>query len=1203
MTSLLKTLVVRDPASDAQLLGRFVRDRDDAAFTELVRRHGPLVLGVCRRVIPDRHLADDAFQAAFVVLARKAESVQPDKLASWLYGVSYKVALRARTMAGRRAKHETLTATLPETPVPPDPVDDGVLDAEIANLPALYRDAVVLCELQGVSRHDAAKTLGILEGTLSSRLAKARKLLAVALARRGVTMPATLAVTTTVTLELCTATVRAAIGTLAPPLVATLANGVLRTMLLSKLKLTAVIGVFAAMLLSLGIGSITRPEEAIAAPVPLEAKDEGLIWLHHRKSGLLTAYSPDGKKEKEFTLKDGRRFLGITPDGQKIAFQGKNGKLPAENDNVALTVHLRDVNEETVGEDTGFSLNDGDVIIWSPDRKQAVRLRSDVVDNQIVHMHVLFDLASKKETKIELPANHYMRQWSADGKTWQLHEYVRADVRDANLPRYRMMSVPVGGGKPTPLCDNASLLWLDATGDGQTSIGFGHGHTNPANENEDATYRRWFRVNAKGEATLVKTFDEFDGIELRLAPNRQRVVCLGQTSAFDKPGNSTLLLYDPDGKNERKLVTIPHEGKPTTLLGWFPAKVAAKRIAPVPKEEPDDGMIWLLDPAKGELVGYTPGGKPARTVKLADGAIEPRYFLGITRDGQNAMFVGKDGKIADPAWESLLGRLRLSVHLRPLHSEGKPFDTGILYRPYDAFTTSPDGQHLYRRRDVSKLVGEEKRPEYAVTRFEATGKNPEAIDLPDRMRLREALPSGEFLLDEWNGETRAHRCAGGGKPVCVTADLNAENASYSPDGRSLLVTKVQVITKEKEEHYTLARVDPAGGKHERIDGFEGTAFLRGYWSPDGKRVVMQWHRTEAIGTENGKTFTRAGAGTVVVRSADGTGEKQLLALEDPGLDGLNGRSVTQGRHVLGWFPKKASTKPALKRIAPVPKAEPDMGLLWLHDTKAKKLIAKSPDGRTHQEIDLPEGDRFLGFTADGTKIFFAGKNGKVADADVAEGLTLHLRSDFVKPEGTDSGLGYQPDDFFVFSPDEKQIVRQRCHRFENAKPKFSHVLFDVATKKETKIDLPSDHQLMQWSADGKTWRVVKNVNEQWLSMPAGGGKLTPINDSGSFMWLDPSHDGKTYLASGDQAMFQVDAANGKTTKIAAFKNLEYVKAMWSPDGHRIGCMKYDFDSANNRRGDSHLLLFDADGKNEKELLTIKDDGQTTRFLGWYPTAK
>ena len=108
-------------------------------------------------------------------------------------------------------------------------------------------------------------------------------------------MPATLAVTTTVTLELCTATVRAATGTLAPPLVITLANGVLRTMLLSQLKLTAIVGVCAAMLLSLGIGSITRPEVAIAAPVPKVEKDEGLLWLHDTKAKKLIAKSPDGR--------------------------------------------------------------------------------------------------------------------------------------------------------------------------------------------------------------------------------------------------------------------------------------------------------------------------------------------------------------------------------------------------------------------------------------------------------------------------------------------------------------------------------------------------------------------------------------------------------------------------------------------------------------------------------------------------------------------------------------------------------------------------------------------------------------------------------------------------------------------------------------------------------------------------------------------
>ncbi len=1193
MSLLFKTYAVRDLATDAQLLGRFIRDRDDAAFTELVRRHGPLVLGVCRRVIPDRHLADDAFQAAFVVLARKAESVQPaEKLASWLYGVAHKVALRARTMAGRRAKHETLTANPPETAVRHDPIEeaDGVLDAEISNLPALYRDAVVLCELQGVSRYDAAKTLGILEGTLSSRLAKARKLLAVALTRRGVTLPATLAVSTTVTLELTTATVRAATGALAPATVTTLADGVIRMMLLAKLKLSAVVGICAAMLLGLGVGSVSRPEVAIAAPVAKAEKDEGLIWLQQPKSGLLTAYTPDGKKEKELTLKDCKRFIGLTPDGQKIAFRGKNGKLAAENENDGLTLHLRDVNEETKCEDTGFSIHDEDMIVWSPDCKQVVRLRSSEENKNFVIKHMLFDLGSKKETMIEVPENHSMMRFSADGKTWQLHEYVRADLRDANLPRYRMMSVPVGGGMPTPLCDGASLLSLEPTGDGQY-LGVGHTHTNPANNNEDATYRRWFRVNAKGEHTVVKTFDEFDGIEIRLAPNRQRVVCLGQTSAYDSPGDSTLLLYDLDGKNERKLLTIPHEGKQARLLGWFPKNVsmkpAAKRNAPVPKAEPDMGLLWLYDQEKGQLVAYTPDGKKVKVVTLHDDSAYPYAFHGISADGQSALFSGRDGKFPAGEWSSdLTRRGQLTLHRKPLHGDGPVTDTGIVCGFGNRFVTPSTGEGIIHGFNIAlKKDPASLRPEYDISRYDKDGKNPKKLDLPATMNVRAAFPNGEYLLESVDRGKAPHfglwRCKSGEKAVLLSGDFDMVKSELSPDGSRILTT--QLGTRSTEDSATLALIDLATDEHLRIDDYKNSGSIQGFWSPDGKRVAVQWHEKN-----EGNLPSQKGAGEIAVCDADGTNRKFVLKLDAPG---------KSGSQLIGWFPARV----APKRNAPVPKAEPDVGLLWLHDTKAKKLIAKSPDGRMHKEIDLPEGDRFLGFTTDGTKILFAGKGGKVADADVTEGLTLHLRVDFVKPEGIDTSLGYQPDDQFAVSPDGKQIVRQRMEKFQNVKPKFSHVLFDVATKKETKIDLPDDHQLMQWSADGKTWRVVKNINEQWLSMPVGGGKLTPIHDSGSLIWLDPSPDGKTYLASGDQAMFHVDAANGKTTKIAAFDEVAFVVSRWSPDGQRIGCMKYDADPKNQRPCDSHLLLFDADGTNEKTLLTIKDDVQRTRFLGWFPT--
>ena len=168
--------------TDADLLGRLLATRDEQAFTLLVRRHGPMVFGVCRRVTGDHHLAEDAFQAVFVVLAAKAGSVRPRAaLPAWLYGVAYRTALRARTMSDRRRRRETPVETLPEPAFETiDPVENSdvaaILDEEIARLPEPLRVAVVFCELEGRSRQEAAGHLGRPEGTLSSRLAKARKL-------------------------------------------------------------------------------------------------------------------------------------------------------------------------------------------------------------------------------------------------------------------------------------------------------------------------------------------------------------------------------------------------------------------------------------------------------------------------------------------------------------------------------------------------------------------------------------------------------------------------------------------------------------------------------------------------------------------------------------------------------------------------------------------------------------------------------------------------------------------------------------------------------------------------------------------------------------------------------------------------------------------------------------------------------------------
>jgi RNA polymerase sigma factor (sigma-70 family) len=171
-----------------------VAERDEPAFAELVRRHGPMVLGVCQRITRQQQDAEDAFQATFLILARKAGRVaRPEVLANWLYGVAYRVARKARRTAARRRAREGQVAVMPDTGVlPAESTSDlaAFLDAELAALPERFRAAIVLCDLYELSHAAAAERLGIPKGTLSNRLSAGRKKLAARLARRGITLPA-----------------------------------------------------------------------------------------------------------------------------------------------------------------------------------------------------------------------------------------------------------------------------------------------------------------------------------------------------------------------------------------------------------------------------------------------------------------------------------------------------------------------------------------------------------------------------------------------------------------------------------------------------------------------------------------------------------------------------------------------------------------------------------------------------------------------------------------------------------------------------------------------------------------------------------------------------------------------------------------------------------------------------------------------------
>jgi RNA polymerase sigma factor (sigma-70 family) len=174
--------------ADGQLLARFVGTGDEMAFAALVRRHGPMVFGVCRRLLRHTQDAEDAFQATFLLLARKAASLADgDSVGAWLYGVAYRTALEARACNARRRVRERQVEVLPHPAVLPTEPQDWrpLLDKELSRLPTKYQAAVVLCDLQGQTRKEAAQQLRLSEGTLSSRLATARRLLAKRLARYG----------------------------------------------------------------------------------------------------------------------------------------------------------------------------------------------------------------------------------------------------------------------------------------------------------------------------------------------------------------------------------------------------------------------------------------------------------------------------------------------------------------------------------------------------------------------------------------------------------------------------------------------------------------------------------------------------------------------------------------------------------------------------------------------------------------------------------------------------------------------------------------------------------------------------------------------------------------------------------------------------------------------------------------------------------
>jgi RNA polymerase sigma factor (sigma-70 family) len=317
-----------DDQTDGQLLGRFVKQQDEQAFTKLMLRHGPLVLRVCRRLLANTQDAEDAFQATFLVLVRKARALQDQgSLAGWLYGVAYRIAVRARAQAARRhaqerqAAHMQTRTTLSE-PTSPDLTE--LLREEVSGLPEKYRSPVVLCYLEGKTHEEAARQLQWPLGTVRGRVARARDLLRRRLARRGLAIPTGLvaaALTADTTLAavppvLLKATVQAALLTAGKVTAAgvfsaqatALGEAILQEMFVGKLK--TVLAVLLALTVT-GTAAVVLARQGAGGDVPAETKQGGSVpsaqgksrspapepiaRIHHQGAVVSVAWSPDGQ--------------------------------------------------------------------------------------------------------------------------------------------------------------------------------------------------------------------------------------------------------------------------------------------------------------------------------------------------------------------------------------------------------------------------------------------------------------------------------------------------------------------------------------------------------------------------------------------------------------------------------------------------------------------------------------------------------------------------------------------------------------------------------------------------------------------------------------------------------------------------------------------------------------------------------------------
>ncbi|MDY3555093.1 sigma-70 family RNA polymerase sigma factor [Gemmata sp. JC717] len=573
----------RTDATDGELVARFAGTGDPDAFAELMRRHGPTVLAVCRRVAGHRHDAEDAFQATFLVLARRASELDsPGTVGGWLFGVAVNTARAARRRSARRAAREPLTAAPPDRGRPdsePNFDTRAAVAAAVAELPERYRALVVACDLRGESQSAVARQLGVPVGTVYSRLAAARQLLAERLRRRGIG-PTALAV---------------ALGALAPDGVALppvsecppasvteLTEGIMSQGSALKWKLAACVLLVGV---TLGLGA-DRPGPAPAvAPAPRPA-DESRLMLGF--AGHVRLLKADGTEVARVTDADARAGvelrhtaalkLSSTSGLSAVLSQpfgpcgraAPDGRLPL---NTRKGLYLLTPGTPSViapvkaakGGEALFAAGGVPYITaWSPDGKKAVgfRFTRPLIGPQ-GYEHVLIDLGAGRTTALNVPRKHRVVDWAPDG-TWFL------TIRDEHSINFNLeystrgvlCKVSADGKTSEVLCPSKdagepsmSVVCAALSPDGKR-VAYQYGTTHPVKDGKETVHMPGVRV-----------------VVLDLARNTHTVVA-SEPGSVDVANDPFGVRWSPDGTRVGFLYSHRQFGE-LLSVGWRVGVVGA----------------------------------------------------------------------------------------------------------------------------------------------------------------------------------------------------------------------------------------------------------------------------------------------------------------------------------------------------------------------------------------------------------------------------------------------------------------------------------------------------------------------------------------------------------------------------------------------------------------------------------------------------